>query len=390
VPGAPRADGVGKNDYALRQSGKKKTRFTMPTFPVTPEAIATAFRLPRAVARAEPLGSGLIHDTYLLRAEDGTAIAVLQRINTRVFAEPARQMTNLRLVTRHVEAHGRAALRFPRVLRTHDNADLVVDKGVCWRAMEYLDDTRTLVVARTPAQAAAIGRALGQFHAMVQDLDCRALTETLRQFHATPAYLARFDDALATATPEMSAEIESLHAFIDDHRAGAPVLDDAQASGLLPRRTVHGDPKVDNFLVDLDADRVVALIDLDTINCGLVQYDIGDCLRSVCNPAGESPPELSSARFDLAFCTAALEAYLAEAGRFFTPVDYEFLYPAIALIPFELGLRFLTDYLAGDQYFKTTYRGQNLHRARVQFRLVAEIERHRPQIESLIESARQK
>jgi len=355
----------------------------------TPEIVAAAFTLPQATSRIEALGHGLINETYLLHAADGTPVAVLQRINPRVFTEPQRQMANLRAVTDHVQAHGRNTLRLPRLYPTRDGDDFLIDTdGACWRALEYIAETRVLNAAQTPAQAAAVGRALGQFHAMVQALDCSALADTLRHFHVTPVYLQRFDEAYAAASANAAGDVSDLVAFIEQRRAGADVLEDAKRTGRLPRRPVHGDPKIDNFLFDRSADRVVALVDLDTINCGLTQYDIGDCLRSVCNPAGESPATLEAARFELSFCGAALEAYLAEAGHFFTPADYDFLYLAVALIPFELGLRFLTDHLTGDQYFKTAFRGQNLHRARVQFRLAAEIEHNRAPIESLIDRAR--
>ena len=354
-----------------------------------PSRVAAEFALPQAVERIEDLNRGLINQTFLLYGGDNAPIAVLQRINPRVFTEPQRQMKNLRVVIDHVRHSPHHGLRLPQLFSTRDGHDWLIDQdGACWRALEFIDRARVLETAANPAQATAIGRALGQFHVMTNDLKCSALTDTLRNFHVTPYYLDRFDQTCATASEATTGPLTDLLKFIDDRRNRVSVLEDAKAKEILHRRLVHGDPKIDNFLLDQHADRVVALVDLDTINCGLVQYDIGDCLRSVCNPAGESPTEVRLARFDLPFCESALNAYLHVSGDFFTQDDYELLYPAIELIPFELGLRFLTDHLAGDQYFKTQWRGQNLHRARVQFHLVAEIENSRKQIESIIRKSR--
>jgi Ser/Thr protein kinase RdoA (MazF antagonist) len=157
----------------------------------------------------------------------------------------------------------------------------------------------------------------------------------------------------------------------------APVLDEARRTGQLPRRVTHGDPKLNNFLFDPAGAAALALIDLDTVQAGLVHYDLGDCLRSWCNQAGEEAP---TPGFDLAICRALLAGYLGEARKFLEPGEYPFLYPAIRLLPLELGLRFLTDHLEGDWYFKVRARGQNLRRALTQFQLVECIESVREDI----------
>ena len=140
---------------------------------------------------------------------------------------------------------------------------------------------------------------------------------------------------------------------------------------------IHGDPKLNNFLFDKRTHKIVSIIDLDTVKPGLVHYDIGDCLRSCCHSTG--PVE-----FDLAICSALLKSYLIEADAFFTECDYQYLYPAIRLIPFELGIRFYTDYLEGNRYFKVTESKQNLHRAVAQFRLCASIVAQESAIKELI------
>jgi Ser/Thr protein kinase RdoA (MazF antagonist) len=147
---------------------------------------------------------------------------------------------------------------------------------------------------------------------------------------------------------------------------------------LLSLRVIHGDPKLNNFLFDQDSKQIVSIIDLDTVKPGLVHYDLGDCLRSCCH-------RLQSNEFDLDICAALLRSYLSEAGAFFTDDDYRYLYAAIQLIPFELGLRFYTDYLEGNQYFKVTDPEQNLLRAVDQFRLCESIMAQESALKTLIE-----
>ena len=162
------------------------------------------------------------------------------------------------------------------------------------------------------------------------------------------------------------------------------MLETAKNEGKLATRPIHGDTKLNNFLFDVNSGRAVSLIDLDTVQPGLIHYDIGDCLRSSANAAGESPKDVAPVRFDLDICRAILKRYLAETRSFLTQNDYHYLYDAVRLIPFELGLRFVTDHLEGDRYFKTDWPGQNLHRAMVQFELTASIEMAKEGIKTLI------
>jgi Ser/Thr protein kinase RdoA (MazF antagonist) len=172
--------------------------------------------------------------------------------------------------------------------------------------------------------------------------------------------------------------------FVQARRAWASVLEDAKASGELFERPIHGDPKINNIMIDERTGRAVSIVDLDTIKPGLVHYDIGDCLRSCCNPLGEETTEVEGVHFDLALCRAILEGYLGEAQRFMTQADYAYMYDAVRLIAFELGLRFFTDYLEGDVYFKARYPEHNLTRALVQFKVAESIEAQAGQIQAIV------
>ena len=165
------------------------------------------------------------------------------------------------------------------------------------------------------------------------------------------------------------------------------MLEDARAQGLIDERVIHGDPKLDNILFDASGRRALALIDLDTVQPGLIQQDLGDCLRSCCNRSGESPQDQGRPDFDLGLCAAILDAYGEETRGLLGPGDIEVLYDSIRLLPFELALRFLTDHLEGDRYFRVTHPGQNLEKARTQLDLVADIESKEPAIREIIANA---
>jgi len=336
-----------------------------------------------------PLGDGLINDTFLVTAgEAGGERFVLQRINRRVFPEPGRIMENLRVLLNHVgerQAGGDPArdLRFPEIRLTRDGSAFCVDgEGGFWRALSFIPNARSRNALQDFAQAEQVGYALGRFHALTSDLDPASLHDTLPGFHVAPRYLARFDRVVAggPGTPS-SAELRFALDFVAARRSAFAVLEEAK----LPLRIIHGDPKLNNVLFDEQSGRAASLIDLDTAKPGLVHYDLGDCLRSCCNRAGETPNDASGIAFDLDVCRAILRAYFAEVGAFLTAAERHYLYDAIRLLPLELGLRFLTDHLEGDLYFKVERPGQNLERALVQFRLAESVETQEKLIRSLID-----
>ncbi len=352
--------------------------------------IADAFNLGGRVVDVQPLGHGLINDTYLVTT-DGSQVrhAVLQRINRRAFPQPELILDNLRALIAHVHTRKQtngSTLRIPEIFSARDGKDFVLDQeGGFWRALGYIENTNTFVTISTLRQAEEAGAALGRFHALVSDLAPERLHATRPRFHKTPAYFERFTE-VATQIGGRSgdADLKWCVAFIDARRQMVSVLEDARQRGELALRVIHGDPKIDNFLFDPERGHVVSMIDLDTVQPGLVHYDVGDGIRSGANPAGESPADLKDVRFDLDVCHGFLTRYLNETRSFLTRKDYEYFYDAIRLIPFELGLRFLTDHLENDSYFKTEWRGQNLHRAMVQFRLTADVEKNADKIRALI------
>lgn len=339
----------------------------------------------------EPLGDGLINSTLLVRTESKKLPSyVLQRINRQVFPQPEQIMQNLQTLIRHARqrqgANRAPVLRIPVIHQTLDGMQHVTDsEGGIWRALEFIDNTLTLKTIRGTQDAEEVGFALGSFHRLLSGLDPSLLHVTLPGFHNTPGYLANYKRVLAQSNiGERSSEEGACAKFIYGRAARAGILENAKNEGLLMVRPIHGDPKMDNILFDEHTGRAVSIIDLDTVMPGLVHYDIGDCLRSSCNTAGESPASDTEVDFDMVVCAAILRAYLDEARCFLTPNDYAYLYDAIWLIPFELGLRFFTDYLEGNKYFRSITPDETLRRAETQFKLSESIEQKQTQIKKLI------
>ena len=348
--------------------------------------IAGAFDLDAAIVAVQPHGGGLINDTFLVSTTHGKRF-ILQRLNTQVFPYPGQIMENLRTLLDHAYGQDMETLRLPALVPARNGCDYFVDdEDGFWRMLEFIEGTRSLAKLADTAQARLVGEALGRFHALLHELPVEKLHTTLPGFHVTPAYLQRFDEVLTTSVVAHSQALTNAVAFVEERRTRVAVLENARAAGKLPLRATHGDPKLDNFLFNTSGDAVVALIDLDTVQPGLVLIDVADCLRSCCNRSGDTPTDPHAVRFELPFAKAILEGYLTETREFLDRAELELLYDAIRLIPFELGLRFLTDHFAGDVYFKITQPGQNLQRALAQFRLAEDIERHEQELRQLIES----
>lgn len=354
-----------------------------------PTAIARRFLGDRQPLRLQVLGAGLINQTWLV---DGVQPrAVLQRINPVVFPDAAAIMTNLAHLEAHLATRPRSGLRLPAVrVAVADGARLLVDDaGGQWRLLEYIESSQVLGHPCQPHQATEVGAILGRFHAACADLDPATLTPTLPGLHATPAWLAGLRQAL-DGQREATSDLADLVAAIEARAALVPVLEQARAAGQLPLRVVHGDPKLDNVLFSADGRQAIALIDLDTVQPGLIHHDLADCLRSCCNRRGEAAIGTGTGigtgavHFDLGLAAAILAGYARAAPGLLTATEVALLYPAIRLLPLELAIRFLTDHLHGDRWFRVAYRGQNLDKARVQLALLADIETQAGPLQQLI------
>lgn len=348
--------------------------------------LMSGFAVDGPIGPVEPLGNGLINQSFRVRACGGEW--VLQRINGEVFPYPERIMANLGLLAGLRDEALRLGLRVPALVASRTGAPYVRDaSGAYWRLMELIPDTISLKRLETVQQAFEVGSVLGRFHRLAAQLPPDGLQVSLPGFHHAPTYHVRYLAARVYATNAGDAErgaLEACFAQIDARRWLVQALEDARAEGRIRDRVIHGDPKLDNILFDAAGRRALALIDLDTVQPGLIQQDLGDCLRSCCNRMGESAEGRTPPQFDLDLCAAILQGYAQQTRELLTTADIDVLYDSIRLLPFELALRFLTDHLEEDRYFRVAYRGENLERARIQLDLLGDIESKESAIRRLV------
>jgi len=345
--------------------------------------IISQFAVPGAFLRAGRFGSGLINETYLCEFSEENSVRkyILQRINAAVFKHPDQVMQNVETVTTHMLNRLRAddvadpASVMPALVRTRDGQAFHRDAGgAYWRMFHFIETGAVHDTVQDAPHAFEVGRALGNFQSLVSDLDPELLHDTLPGFHLTSRYLAEYDEALKADPKERAAGVRVEQEFVRNHRSLASALTDLIAARSVPFRVVHNDPKVNNVMVHAATGKALCMLDLDTVKSGIAHFDFGDCIRSAVNPAGEDASDLDQVGLDLALFEAVSRGYLQEAAVFLTPKELETLPISVKVITFELGLRFLIDHLRGDTYFKVRYPGHNLHRARVQFRLLESIE----------------
>ncbi len=363
-------------------------------------SLIAKFNIRGRLVALRPFGDGNINDTFLAiyRNTFTETQVILQRINRKVFQRPEAIMSNMHEICKHchekleADARRRADDRvwqMPRIVKARDSKDYVVDdNGDIWRVITRIMSAHAFNIAQGPEHAMECGAVLGHFHYLISDMPPESIVDPLPGFHHTSGYLEKYDLSAAKEAAreimESSMECRWCAKFIEERRDLAVLLENAEKRGELCKRMFHGDPKVNNIMIDEITGKGTAMIDLDTVSPGLVHCDFGDALRSICNPAGEEETNLSKVVFDEDLCHAFCKGYIRQAGTFLTDADREYLFDAIRLLPFELGLRFFHDYLEGNVYFKTKMPGQNLNRACVQFRLCESIEARERSIRSLL------
>ena len=353
--------------------------------------LVNKFNIKGRLVTIVPFGNGNINDTFLavFRNTFTETQVVVQKVNRAVFTQPEAIMRNMHSITLHCHekleadaAVGRddRVWQMPRIVKTKGGDDFVTDEaGEVWRVITRILSAHAFETAQSPEHVLECGATLGHFHYLVSDMDPATIADPLPGFHITSGYLRQYDETLASnpaARELVSASMEArrLARYIEERRDFAVSLERAEERGELRKRMFHGDPKVNNIMIDDFTGKGTAMIDLDTVSPGLIHIDVGDAVRSICNPAGEEELNLGKVAFDETLFQAFMRGYMKEAGAFLTDADRAYLYDAIRLLPFELGLRFFQDYLAGDKYFKVRQPEQNLNRARVQFRLCESIE----------------
>jgi Ser/Thr protein kinase RdoA (MazF antagonist) len=310
---------------------------------------------------------------------------LLQRINTQIFHDPVALMKNIERVTTHLagkEPDG--SRRVLTLVRTCEGQAWQMDaEGSFWRMYRFIEGTRSYDVVETATQAYEAARAFGEFQRMLAELPAPRLHETIPDFHSTPKRLEALKRAIEADALGRAAGAEREIAFALERESVTRLLVEAG----LPERVTHNDTKINNVLLDERTGQRICVIDLETVMPGLAPYDFGDMVRTMTCRAAEDERDLSLVRIEMEMFEALARGYLSVAGSFLTNAEKGMLVEAGRVITLEQGIRFLTDYLDGDRYFKVHRPGQNLDRARAQFRLVESLEEHRAAMEQVVAAA---
>ena len=357
-------------------------------------AVASAFALLGRFRTGAPYGSGHINDTFAVMLDQAGAPVryLLQRINPRVFTNVPALMDNIQRVTSHAarrsaeagadaDASRRALTLVPARdgLPYHRDAD-----GGWWRCYLFIERARTHDIVDHPRQAAAAACAFGEFQRMLVDLPGKRLHETIPFFHHTRQRFETLQRTLAADSHNRAAPAHAEIAFALEHEPLADVLLDLQARGEIPERVTHNDTKFNNVMLDDATQAGICVIDLDTVMPGVALNDFGDMVRSATNSAAEDERNLGRVEARLPIFEALVEGYLSAARPFLNDAELAHLTVSGQVITFEIGVRFLTDYLAGDTYFKIKRPNHNLERAANQFALVRSLEAQRPAMEAIV------
>ena len=345
--------------------------------------IARAFRCGGTYLGEDPYGSGHINDTFRVSYDEagGRRVHYIhQHLNRRVFGNIPALMDNIGRVTRHQRAKLEEAAipdlgrRVLTLVPTVEGSDYHVDAdGEYWRTFEFIENAIGHDVVENVGQAFEAARAFGEFQRQLADLPGR-LHEIIPNFHNTRS---RFQDLQQAIAEDSHGRVGEVGREIDFALAREEIVDvvlELMASGEIPERVTHNDTKLNNVLIDAFSGEGLCVIDLDTVMPGSVLYDVGDMIRTTTSTAAEDETELGGVAMEMAYFEAIVKGYLESAGGFLVPAERELIPFSGRLITFEVGIRFLTDYLRGDVYFKTHRDRHNLDRCRRQFRMVESIE----------------
>lgn len=354
------------------------------------EKIVAQFNINGEVSEIKPLGNGLINTTYKVKtAADNTPDYVLQHINNAIFPDVEMLMNNIIAVTSHIrkkleEAHAtdinRKVLTF---VPAKDGKYFYYDGEKYWRIMEFIPDAVTKT-AVTPETSYEVGRTFGNFQATLADIPVQ-LGETIKDFHNMEFRLKQLHEAVAEDKAGRVAEVKDLLDELEKRADEMCKAERLHREGKLPKRVCHCDTKVDNMMFDKDGN-VLCVIDLDTVMPNFVFSDFGDFLRSAANTSAEDEKDLSKVNFNMDIFKAFSRGYIESASVFLTPVEIENLPYAAKLFPYMQAVRFLTDYINGDTYYKISYPDHNLVRTRAQFKLLQSVEAHEQEMKDYIAS----
>ena len=336
---------------------------------------------------ATPYGNGHINDTFLVETDRRY---ILQRMNHSIFPHPDQMMENIMGVTAHIRAKAAArgadtARATLNILPAPDGKPYFRDSiGSWWRLMEFTERTITREAVSCAEDFYICARAFGQFQQQLADFPAENLYEIIPNFHNTPRRFENLCRAVEKDAYGRVAETRAEIEFAMARRDFAATLENAHAAGTLPLRVTHNDTKLNNILFDETSGEAVCVVDLDTVMPGYSVTDFGDSIRFGANTAAEDETDLSKVSLDLSLFEAYAKGFLEGCGGRLTDTEIDLLPVGAMMMTFECGMRFLTDYLEGDTYFKIHRPKHNLERCRDQFALLADMERKKAQMDAII------
>ncbi len=349
--------------------------------PVLSEVLS-AYEFPATLLGAVRYGQGHINDTFcvLCQPQEGDCVRyILQGLSSAAFPHPEELMENFIGITSYlrdkVTANGGDPLRETlSLVKTRDGKDFFTDSnGKVWRLTPFIENTDCFQSA-TPELFEASARAFGRFQYMLQGYPAETLHETIVKFHDTENRFEKFLAALEADKHDRAKDIQADIRFVLERKADCSVALQALREGKLPLRVTHNDTKLNNILIDRETGEGICVIDLDTTMPGLSINDFGDSIRFGANHSKEDEKDLSKVNFDIGLYEVYTRGFLEGAQGSLTPTELEYLPWGARLMTLECGIRFLTDYLDGDHYFRIHYSTQNLDRCRTQFKLVKDME----------------
>jgi len=358
--------------------------------------IIAQFAIDGDLLEVAPYGNGHINDTYAsrVRTQAGERRYIHPRINTNVFRMPEELMENVRRVTEHLrgkvaEEGGDPDRNALTLVPTREGSHrLLDDDGNYWRTYYFIEGARSVEVPDADRQVYNAAKAFGDFQRQLADLPAPSLHEVIPNFHHTPTRYAALAAAVEKDELDRAKHVADEIQFVHDRQADAELVAKQLDAGELPMRVTHNDTKLNNVLLDNKDDHAVCVIDLDTVMPGSALYDFGDSVRIGATTGAEDEPDLDKVQLDLSKFEQLAHGYLDSARNFLDPAEVDLLAFSAKLLTFECGTRFLTDYLQGDQYFRTKRPGQNVDRCRTQFKMVRDIEAQMDRMRAIVDTYR--
>lgn len=358
------------------------------------KSVVDHFHIRGRLTEIVPLARGHINDTYVLAAEDNKQPIryILQRINHNVFKDPPSLMENVVRVTEHIRSKmagidPEQEARQLTVIDSDSGAGFHQDaKGNFWRVYNFIEGAVTYDTVQSGELAYEAARMFGWFLRMLTDLPGPALHATIADFHNTPKRFETFEQVVKVDRCNRAKNAKAEIDFVLGNPGLCDVLQHLREEGEIPLRTTHNDTKVNNVMLDTRTNKGVCVIDLDTVMPGLSVYDFGDMVRTAATFADEDERDPSKVTIDMPMFEVLAEGFAEQTRRFLTAVETKHLVFGAKLITFEQCIRFLTDYLAGDIYYKVNRQGQNLDRTRTQMKLVQSITEHEEAMDDLVET----